>query len=628
MYMKLAFELGQVPLMRKIFNRSLQALPVSQHSLIWKFVSLSEAFSENLLERYMKSKGQLQSHEFNSNQSTYSLIALHYFRSKIARQKLPPSEFVKLCEYFCQQALTSTKVIDVQAVIRAGITNFTNETGHLWNLLAEHFIRLGHFERAQSIYEEALESVCTLRDFTLVFDSLIKVEETIVIAKMRVLSSLPKNEVSLEQGDINLRLFRLEKIIDSRSLKLCDVLLRENPNMVKQWVRKVHLLSCDYNKQLETCQKASRLLEPSQSIGRFSRIWKLWARICENYTGVPEARKVFASSVLIKYKFSDELGEMWRSWIEFELRNGGSLQALHFLRNVIHGESLVFKYDKFLEDSELVGIYLDLEESCGTFATYRAAYEFLFDRKALTVQMVVHYSCYLEENDFFEESFRNYEKGIQLFSYPQVRVLWLVYLEKFVLRYKSNKILRQEDLFEQALSNCPKFYRAEIYLKYVELLVLYGSQKKVVAVLRRAYQDVAIEYQLGFCRFYARKMSVLFGSIALRKVYAEALEILKDDHAMEISLDYFALENDLNEVDRARTILKFAVQFATEKTAPLLWKVWKDFEQDHGSEETYKEMLRIQMSYHASRSQSLSLDLLHGDVDETQLQKKRARELN
>lgn len=37
--------------------------------------------------------------------------------------------------------------------------------GQLWNSLADFYIRSGHFEKARDVYEEAIQTVNTVRDF-------------------------------------------------------------------------------------------------------------------------------------------------------------------------------------------------------------------------------------------------------------------------------------------------------------------------------------------------------------------------------------------------------------------------------------------------------------------------------
>ena len=42
----------------------------------------------------------------------------------------------------------------------------TDQVGHLWCSLADYYIRAGLFERARDIYEESIQTVMTVRDFT------------------------------------------------------------------------------------------------------------------------------------------------------------------------------------------------------------------------------------------------------------------------------------------------------------------------------------------------------------------------------------------------------------------------------------------------------------------------------
>lgn len=47
----------------------------------------------------------------------------------------------------------------MDAIIRSGLSRFTDEVGRLWCKLADYYIRLGQFERARDVYEEAINSV-------------------------------------------------------------------------------------------------------------------------------------------------------------------------------------------------------------------------------------------------------------------------------------------------------------------------------------------------------------------------------------------------------------------------------------------------------------------------------------
>ncbi len=57
-----------------------------------------------------------------------------------------------------------------------------------------------------------------------------------------------------------------------------------------------------------------------------------------------------------------------------------------------------------------------------------------------------------QENKYWEDSFRVYEKGVAAFKYPHVKDIWQAYLAQFVQRYGGTKLERARDLFRQALN--------------------------------------------------------------------------------------------------------------------------------------------------------------------------------
>mgnify|MGYP006301222127 CR=1 FL=1 len=61
------------------------------------------------------------------------------------------------------------------------------QVGRLWTSLADFYIRHGMFERARDIYEEGMNAVITVHDFSLIFDALTQFEESLLSAKMEAL---------------------------------------------------------------------------------------------------------------------------------------------------------------------------------------------------------------------------------------------------------------------------------------------------------------------------------------------------------------------------------------------------------------------------------------------------------
>eukprot|EP01035_Chromulina_nebulosa_P019108 gene19108-24942_t len=68
----------------------------------------------------------------------------------------------------------------------------------------------------------------------------------------------------------------------------------------------------------------------------------------------------------------------------------------------------------------------------------------------------------------------------------------------------------------------------------------------------------------------------------------------------------------MGEIDRARAILLHGSQTADPKRDQDYWIYFKQFEQSHGNEETFRDMLRVQRSVEVTFSQTnyLAKDLV------------------
>lgn len=73
-------------------------------------------------------------------------------------------------------------------------------------------------------------------------------------------------------------------------------------------------------------------------------------------------------------------------------------------------------------------LYLDLEESMGTVETTKAAYDRALELKVASPQMVLNFAAFLEENKYFEDAFRVYEKVRGRFVQPPSCVVIEAYL--------------------------------------------------------------------------------------------------------------------------------------------------------------------------------------------------------
>jgi pre-mRNA-splicing factor SYF1 len=112
-------------------------------------------------------------------------------------------------------------------------------------------------------------------------------------------------------------------------------------------------------------------------------------------------------------------------------------------------ESLVYS-------SKLWSLCIDLELNFGTLDTVKAAYRRMIDLKIITPKNLLNYAYYLEDSHAYEESFRVYEIGLNLFRWPSLFSIWVNYLRKLAQRYGEDRLERLRDLYEKVIKECPK----------------------------------------------------------------------------------------------------------------------------------------------------------------------------
>ena len=105
---------------------------------------------------------------------------------------------------------------------------------------------------------------------------------------------------------------------------------------------------------------------------------------------------------------------------------------------------------------------------------------------------------------------------------------------------------------------------------------------------------------------YIAKAAENYGLTATRPIYERALEILPDRQTAEMCLRFAQMERKLGEIDRARAIYAHASQFCDPRIHQNFWAEWNAFEIETGSEDTFREMLRIKRSVQAQFNTEVS----------------------
>merc|ERR1719510_2762733 len=642
-YCKFLTKQGKVTRTRRVFDRALRALPPTQHDRIWplyiKFITM-----HNIPETAIRVfKRHLQMYPENSEQYIDYLISVDRLdeASQVLAKCVNNPDFVskagksnhqlwnELCDMISKNP-TKIQTLNVDAIIRSGLRRYTDQVGHLWNSLADYYIRSGLFERARDIYEEAIQTVTTVRDFTQVFDAYAQFEELSLSKKMEEVAELevltPEDEVEIE-----LRMGRFETLMDRRPLLLNSVLLRQNPHNVAEWQKRVDLLEGKPREIVNTFTEAVQTVDPKQAVGKLRQLWINFAKFYETNKQLEDARIIFNKAILVPFLKVDDLAAVWCEFVEMELRHDNYEEALILLRRATapppkrvsyhdSGETVQMRLHKSLK---IWSLYADLEESFGTFKSTKAVYDRILELKIASPQIIINYGLFLKEQNYFEEAFKAYEKGIALFKWPNVFDIWNTYLTEFLERYGGTKLERTRDLFEQCLETCPEKYAKTIYLLYAKLEEQHGLARHAMAVYDRAVDAVEKSERFAVFNIYLRKGAEIYGVTRTRQIYEKAIELLEDREARTMSQRFAELETKLGEIDRARAIYSHCSQMSDPRSAPEFWQAWKDFEVKHGNEETLREMLRIKRSVqHTYNTQvnMMSAQMLSGAIQKTTTQ--------
>jgi pre-mRNA-splicing factor SYF1 len=253
-------------LTRRTYDKALRSLPLTQHALLWPSYlsfaanSLPSESALRVWRRYVRFTGNSAAEDYldlllhgldppRVAEAARVLTALLDDPSFFSKHgKTPFNLWSEFCEIVCEHpeeldvptsnavfgASSSSgssassgrggvvEVLDVEAILRSGITRFADQVGKIWNALARYWIAKGEFERARDVYEEGIGAVKTVRDFTMVFDAYAEFEESVISARMEALAEdegaedgegMDEEEKKEVELDLDLRLARLVSLI-------------------------------------------------------------------------------------------------------------------------------------------------------------------------------------------------------------------------------------------------------------------------------------------------------------------------------------------------------------------------------------------------------------------------------
>ena len=246
------------------------------------------------------------------------------------------------------------KALRISKFFRPNSPQTLPQVASLWLCLADYFIRLGHFSKARQIFDEAINSVSTVHDFSLLFEQY-----------QAFLTDLVEICDDDDEVQLDLQVALAADLIEQRPLLVNSVLLRQNPHVVFEWLKRAEIMKEKMNSGIEgstdasislidkdhdesqkedivdaTFREAVKKVDPFKAVGRTQDLWVEWAKHREQCecsldpeNKLAGLRKVYTIATREgRFAHADEIAGIWCEWIETELVYGNYQYALHLAR--------------------------------------------------------------------------------------------------------------------------------------------------------------------------------------------------------------------------------------------------------------------------------------------------------
>ena len=662
-FIQFMFEQNLITKTKTIFNKALQAIPITQHKKLWDiYIPYIESLSNchqtkiEIFKRYIKFNPDYKEKFINFligikefNTAIYYIIEIlndENFYSK--ENKSQYYYWIILCQIINNypeyiDLSICNKELNVDRVIRHGIKKYSDEVGNLWVTLANYYIKIGLIEKAREIFEEALEKILTVRDFSLVFNSYLNFEQemmkyNIFNSEISVdnnlelsckngeneenkLTELELNELenamnelkfeeikyekieedeNIQKGDTennsNIKKFnfiRVNNLLQRRPFLLNSTILRRNPNNVNEWLKRIELMKekNDFNQIKKLYEECLNTIKINEAYGKLSEIYISYANFYEENNNIKKANEIYFKGCNLNYKKTEENVTMWCLWCEMNIRRKKYKDAYSIIKYICTNNTN--KYYKYNKNIKLWSLYIDLEINMNKNNEKQVIYIYnkMIEFKIANIETIFNFIIYLEKIKYYEKIYNIYEQSIELFTWPNAYDICLCYLVDFINHYKNEKSEIFRDIIQNiiVLSGHLKIFYY-IYAFYEEK---YGLYNHCIDILKEASQNVKDDEKPEIHSVIIAKSAKYFGIGKVRLAFDDAMNNLDKSFVLEIGLKYISIEIKLKEINRARGIFKYLGKLFNPDNKEYkeeFWEMWDNFEKLYGDTVTYQEM--------------------------------------
>lgn len=467
---------------------------------------------------------------------------------------------------------------------RSALRIFPQSDGWIIPAFAAYLTSQGENEDARCLLESSLTVATSVRAFVEIFAAACSFYEAYISS---LIDAGEKSEVALESYQL---------LLKRRRLLLNEVCIRTEPNFVGHWLERAELLDSREFK-VKVFDEALEKIDPHRAEGGLSRIWVAYS---QSLSSMVEVRTLFDRATKVPFREMSDLVSIWKSWAQREISD--PKRSLRVLEKALAGPANssiqlnnhhLSPQERLHKSPDLWKFYLELATKYSDLDKVREIYSKMLRYKVVSVSGVISYANLLASNGFVEESYRVYERATAEFPFPSAYKLWISYLDK--VKETRLSLERLRDLYQQVLDTCPPDQALPFYLRYSQLELDKGLVSSALTILARGLDVLPPSDLPELLGVYLTALKDNNGLQSTRPIYEKALGRLQYDSLGSFAREFAEVELQLGDLNRVRSILKFASQFYDPQLpkGAVFWDRWQEIEQEYGDAASFREMLLV-----------------------------------
>ncbi|SGZ48216.1 CIC11C00000002448 [Sungouiella intermedia] len=621
-YLALLKTCGDYKLLKRELDSALFRLDPQYHGPVWKiYLDLADKVEGHLgaqiYYRYIDSENlndgpnicvdeiALKIAEFGNSTLATKVVSTLWTTSKpLSRMlSLVISDF---CDILTQSLFDDDE--HFEQICTDAIGMFPDLETEIQLKLAQYYVSRDNRNQAFHFFVCGIRASKSTKDVTTAFDKFTEYLE-------RSSSDLPDHQ-----------LYLYEKLLDDRPLYINDIKLKQEINLVDNWLERINLLLEMGRKEemLSTYVGAIRSINPLKSVSSVNNtVATIWIQYADVYVAQGDydtANIIFSRAIKSQFKTIDELVDIHIAWAELMLERSDEDALNHVMDLLKTEESSDTSENALIQSPKLWEFRLDLlkaisngEHSLDNPQTVLAE---MLTSKVITLKILLDYAEYLASERLWDRYFAALDMGLGAFILSEARYeIWHIYIPKLE-QLHSDKLDTLRQAYEKCTEQVPPFKCMEFYTKYAQFEKKNGLINKAVRILKQSITKLTTAYDDEW-KSYSRpelnqiaddKYEIYVMIVEMISQYLKDVEMAREEfviavedqhlttpNTLDLCLRFIKFETYNKEFTRARALFKYAGGLGNPQHHMMknIWKAWEEFELENGTEVAYKQMLKF-----------------------------------